>query len=184
MMIYLLQIYCNQLRWSKTDRTNLSYKGRLSCSDGFTLIEVMIVVAIFATFAAIATPNYYGFRYKARIARATSEIQILEIEISAYLIDNDNLPNNLSDIRLGNINDSWGNPYQYLRIDGGSAPPGRRRNDQFLVPVNSDYDLYSMGRNGESIPLFTAMKSQDDIVRANDGAYVGLVSSYSNKSVR
>lgn len=178
MMIYLSQIYCNKLRRSKTDSTNLIYSGRLSCSDGFTLFEVMIVVAIFATFAAIAMPNYFGFRYKARIALETSEIRIFEVEITAYLTDNDNLPNNLSDLSLENINDSWGNPYQYLRIDGGSPSPGQRRKDQFLVSVNSDYDLYSMGRNGESIPPFTAKMSQDDIVRANDGGYVGLVSSY------
>ncbi len=136
------------------------------------------MVAIIGTLSAIATPNYIGYRYKAMIARVISEIAIFEVEIAVYLIDNDNLPDNISDVSSGNITDPWGNPYQYLRIDGGSAPPGQRRKDHFLVPVNSDYDLYSMGRDGDSNPPFTAQKSRDDIVRANDGAYVGLVSLY------
>jgi general secretion pathway protein G len=47
------------------------------------------------------------------------------------------------------------------------------RKDRFLVPINSDFDLYSMGKDGESVPPLTAQKSRDDIIRANDGAYIG-----------
>ena len=47
-------------------------------------------------------------------------------------------------------------------------------------PLNSDYDLYSMGRNRDSSLTPRAAKSQDDIVRTDDGKYVGLV----NKSTR
>ena len=47
-----------------------------------------------------------------------------------------------------------------------------------MVPVNSDYDLYSMGRDGKSNAPFTAKMSRDDIVRANDGQFVGLASEY------
>ena len=45
-------------------------------------------------------------------------------------------------------------------------------------PVNSDYDLYSKGKDGKSQTPFTAKASQDDIVRANDGSFLGLVSDY------
>ncbi len=147
-------------RWSKTDRTNRIYSDRLSYSYGFTLIEVMLVVAIIGTLSAIAIPNFIAYRYKATIVRVISEIRILETKIAVYLIDNDNLPDNVSDVSSGNITDPWGNPYRYLRIDGGSAPPGQRRKDRFLVPVNSDYDLYSMGRDGESTPPFTGPMSR------------------------
>jgi general secretion pathway protein G len=52
------------------------------------------------------------------------------------------------------------------------------RTDKNLVPLNSDYDLYSMGKDGESqIPL-TVKISHDDIIRANDGAFVGLAIDY------
>ena len=52
------------------------------------------------------------------------------------------------------------------------------RKDKNLVPVNSQYDLYSPGPDGESVPPFTAQKSRDDIVLANDGGYIGLAADY------
>jgi general secretion pathway protein G len=57
-------------------------------------------------------------------------------------------------------------------------PGDKPRKDKNLVPLNSDYDLYSMGKDGESqIPL-TVKISHDDIIRANDGAFVGLAIDY------
>jgi len=46
------------------------------------------------------------------------------------------------------------------------------------VPINTDFDLYSMGPDGRSAPPLTAKHSRDDIVRANDGAFIGLASDY------
>ena len=65
---------------------------------------------------------------------------------------------------------------------GGGGPPcggiGGARKDRFLVPINSDFDLYSMGVDGESVGPLTAIKSHDDIIRANDGGYYGLASNF------
>ncbi|MEW6683930.1 MAG: hypothetical protein AB1451_13595 [Nitrospirota bacterium] len=55
---------------------------------------------------------------------------------------------------------------------------GQARKDQFLVPLNSTYDLYSMGPDGDSKPPLKAKMSQDDIIRANDGQYIGLAADY------
>jgi len=57
---------------------------------------------------------------------------------------------------------------------GGNASKGKPRKDRFLHPINSDYDLYSMGKDGESVEPLTAKKSHDDVIRANDGSFVGL----------
>ena len=46
------------------------------------------------------------------------------------------------------------------------------------VPLNTDYDLYSMGRDGKSKTPLTASESHDDIVRALDGEFVGLASEF------
>jgi general secretion pathway protein G len=89
------------------------------------------------------------------------------------------LPDSLNDVFNTNPIDPWNNPYQYLRIDGGDVKgKGKMRKDHFLVPINTDYDLYSMGRDGKSQAPFTARASQDDVVRANNGGFVGLVSDY------
>lgn len=136
----------------------------------------MIVIALIGTLAAIAVPNYLEYREKAKIAQAISDIRAVEKMIANFSIDNDRLPASLAEIGMGGRRDPWGTPYQYVPVAG--TPPGALRKDRFLVPVNSDYDLYSMGRDRASRPPFTAKASQDDIVRANDGAYVGLASDF------
>ena len=160
---------------------------KLQCSDngvqkvsrrGFTLIEIMIVVAIIGTLSAMGVPNYLKYKEMGKIAVAQTDIRIIEQQINLYAIDTGGLPDSLNDISISNTIDPWNNPYQYLRIDGGNAPKGQLRKDHFLVPVNTDYDLYSMGKDGKSQSPFTAKASQDDVVRVNNGGFVGLVSDY------
>ena len=52
------------------------------------------------------------------------------------------------------------------------------RKDRSLVPLNSTYDLYSMGKDGQSQPPLTAKASRDDIIRANDGSFYGIAEDY------
>ena len=54
---------------------------------GFTLIEIMIVVAIVSILAAIAIPSYYGYRYKASMAEAQSSIGAIKTLETAYATD-------------------------------------------------------------------------------------------------
>ncbi len=46
------------------------------------------------------------------------------------------------------------------------------------MPINSRYDLYSVGADGQSTPPLTAKTSRDDIIYANDGGYIGRASGY------
>ena len=148
--------------------------NRNGCNRGFTLIEIMIVIAIIGTLSAIAVPNYLKYKNNAKIVVAITDIRLIEKQISLLLVDNPQLPNNLNIVPNIPTNDPWGNPYQYLLIDGGK-PPGLRRN-MSDNPVNTDYDIYSMGADGQSKPQFKFKTSQDDVVRAYEGSYVGLVS--------
>ena len=52
------------------------------------------------------------------------------------------------------------------------------RKDHNLVPLNTDFDLYSMGPDGESASPLTAKASRDDIIRANNGSYIGTATNY------
>jgi general secretion pathway protein G len=146
---------------------------------GFTLVELAIVVAIAGLLSAIAIPNYIGYREKALIANVVTEIKILERKIGAFVAERDRLPDDLGDLGMAIPTDPWGNPYQYLNIaDAANPARGAMRKDHFMVPVNSDYDLYSMGKDGRSVAPFTARASRDDIVRANNGGFVGPVSEF------
>lgn len=73
--------------------------------------------------------------------------------------------------------DEWGNPYQYTNIEKAKGI-GALRKDKNLVPINTDYDLYSMGPDGQSASALTAAISQDDIVRGRDGAFFGIATEY------
>lgn len=55
---------------------------------------------------------------------------------------------------------------------------GKARKDRKLNPLNSDFDLYSLGKDGASKTQLTNKVSLDDTVRANDGAFVGLAADY------
>ena len=46
------------------------------------------------------------------------------------------------------------------------------------MPINSDYDFFSKGRDGKSVGPLTGGPSQDDIVRGSDGAFFGLGRDY------
>ena len=61
---------------------------------------------------------------------------------------------------------------------GGGGGMGQARKVKFLVPINSRYDLYSMGKDGASVSPLTAKSSRDDIIMANDGGFVGLAKNY------
>lgn len=144
---------------------------------GFTLIEVMVCVCIVGVLSGIATPLYMGYRERARVVVAISDMKIIETAIFNFFATGGSLPDSLAQIGMNNLRDPWGNPYAYLRIDGGGLMGnGSQRKDQFLVPVNTDFDLYSMGKDGTSRPPFNTAASRDDIVRAYDGGYYGKVS--------
>lgn len=144
---------------------------------GFTLIELLVVVAIIGTLSAIAVPAYFGQVSKAKRVRVIVEISQISKAIGVYRVDNNASPISLADVGYENLRDAWGNPYQYLNIEIQKGK-GKMRKDRFLVPINSDYDLYSMGPDGKSVPPLTAKASRDDIIRANNGGYIGPASLY------
>ena len=146
------------------------------------MIEMLIVMAIIGTLLAIALPILQTALDKARITRAIGDIGALQTDIAAFEAGGKGLPEALADIDRSTLMDPWGNPYEYLNFHvdqgGGGPPPGGARKDRFLVPINSTYDLYSMGKDGESVAPLTAKTSKDDIVRANDGGFIGLAVRY------
>ena len=147
---------------------------------GFTLIEVIIVIAIVGILTSIGVPNYIKYREKARIEVAITEMRFLEKEILNFRAEFGQLPDDLSEISIGRVLDPWGRPYIYLKIQGNDAKGKnfRPRKDLSLHPINTDFDLFSVGKDGRSNAPLTAKISQDDIVRANNGGFVGLVSNY------
>ncbi len=208
-------------------------RGVIDLAKGFTLVELLLVAALLSVIIAIAIPGYKGALEEARVARATGDIKAVEKELWMFRLRTGSFPLTLAEIDRDTMRDPWGNPYQYLRLEGlmknghaglmGSSPPDapvgtsgqagggkgngggngggnsgggnngggtsgggndgggqadRARKDHNLHPLNSDFDLYSMGPDGKSQPALTAKVSWDDVIRASDGGFVGRASRY------
>lgn len=63
-------------------------------------------------------------------------------------------------------------------VDHPVGGVGGARKDRFLVPINSDFDVYSMGKNLDSVAPLNPPKSQDDVIRASDGGFYGLARNF------
>ena len=157
--------------------TALPDRQQDSSKKGFTLLELMMVIAIIGTLAAIAIPNYIGYRQKALYSSTLQTMRTIEKELTVFNLEKGYFPETLAEAGLGNLRDPWGNPFQYLNIQTVKGV-GKVRKDHSLHPLNTDYDLYSMGPDGKSVPPLTGKSSKDDIIRANNGAFLGKGSDY------
>jgi general secretion pathway protein G len=122
--------------------------------DGFTLLELMVVVVILSILALVVVPRVIDRPDQARAARVQADIAILENALKLYKLDNLRYPSTEQGLQAlvekpsrdpvpanwaGNgyvdrlPNDPWGNPYQYLA-------PG----------VKGEIDLFSYGADGNS----------------------------------
>jgi len=141
------------------------------------MVELLITMAVILTLSAIAIPRLMSAINQAKVAKSVGDIRAIGTDVTGYAFENGQYPNTLADIGYANFNDPWGNPYQYLNFANAKGK-GQMRKDRFLVPINTFFDLYSMGPDGKSVSPLTAQASQDDIIWANDGDYVGVASEY------
>lgn len=122
--------------------------------EGFTLIEIMIAVAIVGLMLAIIGPAVYRRFAGATESAARSQMASLKTAIGTYYIDTIRYPDRLSNLIIKPPavaakwrgpyleadevpDDPWGNPYQYKK-----TPPGGKH----------PYELYSYGPNGKEAP--------------------------------
>jgi general secretion pathway protein G len=142
---------------------------------GFTLLELMAVVALIAVLGALAIPGYNGYVERARMGRATGDIGTISLNLYRWQLNTGSFPATLAVAGVA-LNDPWGQPYEYTRVEG--TPQNQLRKDHNLHPINTDFDLYSIGPDGATQKPLTAQPSRDDIIRANDGAYIGVAANY------
>ncbi len=148
-------------------------------NKGFSLLEIMLAVVIMSLLVAVAIPAYDQFVGRTKNTRAIGDIDSMSVEIDRFRSKNNGqLPDSLDELPIEVPLDPWKAPYQYRNIAAAGLGEGDYRKDGNFNPLNSDYDLFSFGFDGVSKgPLFSKA-SRDDIVRANNGAFIGLVEDY------
>jgi general secretion pathway protein G len=120
--------------------------------NAFTLVEMLLVLVILATLAAIVIPKMAGRSQQAKVTAAQSQISSLEMALDAFEVDNGYYPKtgSLDDLinqpanapgwkgpylKKGVPLDPWTNPYTY-------EYPGKHN--------ANGYDLMSMGPDGRA----------------------------------
>jgi general secretion pathway protein G len=144
---------------------------------GFTLTELVIVFAIVGILAAISLGAWDRYRQKVLVAQAVTDIGAISVAIKLYEEDVRSFPDTLGAVGMAGKLDPWGRPYQYLNLTTLKGN-GKARKDKKLAPLNSDFDLYSMGKDGKSLGPLSPPVSRDDVVRARDGSFIGLASDF------
>lgn len=158
----------------QSHKNHLSVRFLNTGTGGFTLVELIVVMAIIGILMTVTIPALNNYRLKTRNTAASADIRTIEKDIFAYYSDSASYPPDLATVGRGGLKDPWGNPYQYLVIPA----PGAGRQDMVLGDINTDFDLYSMGPDGVSPQSVNDPASSDDILRVNDGGSVVRVGDF------
>jgi general secretion pathway protein G len=133
---------------------SITYGRKMGNRSGFTLIEILVVIAVLAMLAALVAPNVFQHVGTAKDATARSQIELLGAGLDSYRIDNGRYPTTEQGLDALQVQptfeplpsnwrgpylrkavplDPWGAPYIYLS-PGEVNPRG--------------YDLLSLGADG------------------------------------
>lgn len=88
---------------------------------GFTLMELMIVVAVIAILSAIAYPNYQEFLKKGRRAAAQSHLMEIALQQQQYLLDARTYASDLATLNMQTPNDVAS--FYQITITASDGPP-------------------------------------------------------------
>jgi general secretion pathway protein G len=144
---------------------------------GFTMVELAIVLMIFAILLWVSIPAYQSYIERTRVVEAITAVTEMGTEIHKFEMTKGVLPDSLGEAGYPNKVDPWGRDYEYLNLRTAKGN-GKARQDKGLKPINSDFDLYSVGPDGLTAPSLTHGNSRDDVVRARDGGFVGTAQEF------
>lgn len=117
---------------------------RDSNKAGFTLVELLLVVAILGVLATVAVMNLGGMGEEARIKATQSDIAEIQVAVSTYEVRTGKYPSAIDDLTkeingqkglldVTSLTDKWGTKYAYKNEGGGyfeirSAGPDMQMN--------------------------------------------------------
>jgi general secretion pathway protein G len=125
----------------------------------FTLVELLLVLVILATLAAIVLPKFTGTTQRSRITAAQTQVSMFKNALNAFEVDMGSYPKSLEDLIQqphGNNVQSWHGPY----LESDSIPVDPWGNNYvYTCPGKhnpTSYDIQSAGPDGQ-------MNNDDDI---------------------
>lgn len=149
-------------------------------SGGFTLLETMMAAAVCALLLALAVPTYGRIMDRMKVSKTTQDLMRIASAVQRYRTAHDTkLPDSLDQLADIPRKDPWNGDYEYLNFSAKfPGINGKIRKDHNLHPLNTEFDLYSKGPDGDSNAPLTSSKSRDDIIWARDGGFVGKAEDF------
>jgi general secretion pathway protein G len=141
------------------------------------MIELLITLVIIMIISAIAVPSLLSAIHTARVARTVADVRTIGLAAYGYFATTGNAPPTLTEIGYNQQVDAWGRPYQYLPFPAGTIPANARTNE-FGVPINQFFDVYSLGEDGQTSVSLADPQGLDDVIWAEDGFYIGTGLNY------
>lgn len=132
----------------------MSCQSRPAASEGFTLIEMLVVIVVIGILAALVGPEIFRNVGDAKVKAARSQVEMLGLALDQYRLDNHDYPTTeqgLAALRstpvAGEPARGWRGPYlkRVVPLD----PWGRSY--VYVAPGRANpagYDLYTLGRDG------------------------------------
>lgn len=129
------------------------YKPEISrLAAGFTLLELLVVVAIIGLLAAYVGPRYVAQLNKSEMTAAKTQIEAIARALESYRLDNGNYPSPETGLRALRDRPTnqprWNGPYlqKDVPVDPwGNAYVYRLTN---AASIGRDFELFSLGRDG------------------------------------
>lgn len=116
-------------------------------TQGFTLVELLLVLVILALIAGLVLPGIIGKAEGAKVRAASSQISRLSMSVESFYLDTGTTPDSLAElvnepgdvtgwngpyVKNSILKDPWGRDYQY-------RSPGQ----------HGDFDIFSYGADGQ-----------------------------------
>lgn len=132
----------SQYRCTPTRRGAGSHRA-----DGFTLVELLLVLMILALIGGLVLPGIIGKAEGAKVKAASSQISRLSMAVESYYLDTGATPESL-DLLVEESGDlgGWNGPY--VKPSSLKDPWGREY--VYVYPgEHGDFDIYSLGADGQ-----------------------------------
>lgn len=123
----------------------MNYSSTRERTAGFTLIEILVVMAIIGMLAVMVAPNIFNQQAGARRDAAMSQISTLEAALDTYRLDVGEYPDSLEGLMVNETDRAaWNGPY--LRRDVPKDPWG---NEYVYEVMGREFTLMSYGADGQ-----------------------------------